>query len=58
MFVLAAQYMFFATISESSLPVSSGDVIVWDLALINPGGHFNTSTGCYTAPIDGYYQWV
>ena len=48
--------MFLATISAFSVSVSPGEPIVWDSALINPGGHFNTILGAYTAPANGYYQ--
>ena len=48
--------MFFATISGESLSVADGEPIVWDLAPINPGGHYNTILGTYTAPVNGYYQ--
>ena len=48
--------MFLATISTSSVSVSPGEPIIWDSALINPGGHFNTILGMYKVPVDGYYQ--
>ena len=48
--------MFLATISADSISVSPDEPIVWDLAPINPGGHFNTILGMYTAPVHGYYQ--
>ena len=47
--------MFFATISASEVPVSDGEAIVWDSAPINPGGHYNTLLGMYTAPVHGFY---
>ena len=31
--------------------------LVFTNAVINPGGHYNTSTGMYTAPYDGIYQF-
>ena len=48
--------LFFATISENDIPGVDGEVIVWDSAPINPGGNYDTATGAYTAPVDGYYQ--
>ena len=50
--------IFFATISPSFIPTSNGDAINFDQALFNPGGHYNTTEGAYTAPMDGYYQRV
>ena len=54
--VQTADSLFLATISAFSVPVSPGEPIVWDSAPINPGGHFNTILGMYTAPVTGYYQ--
>ena len=48
--------MFFAILGKFDNYVLSEKVIIWDNATINPGGHYNTSTGGYTAPYDGYYQ--
>ena len=48
--------LFLATISAGELPVSGEQTIVFDSARINPGFHYNTATGVYTAPADGYYQ--
>ncbi len=42
--------------SEIENPVTPGDPIIWDLAVLNPGDHFNTLLGAYTAPVHGYYQ--
>ena len=50
--------MFLATISEYTLPIGISDPIIFDLAPINPGGNYDTVTGGYTAPVDGYYQYV
>ncbi len=49
--------LFLATLS-SSISISNGDVIPWDTAPINPGGYFDTTSGTYTVPMNGYYQWV
>ena len=48
--------LFLATISAGSISISDGAVIPWDTAPINPGGYFDTTTGTYTAPMNGYYQ--
>ena len=53
--MLSADSMFLATISEVSVSVPPEEPIVWDSAPINPGGHFNTILGMYTAPTHGYY---
>ena len=45
-----------ATISEySTSPVP--DPIVFDDARINPGGHYDPTTGIYTVPQDGTYEF-
>ena len=47
---------FLATISEDTVsPVS--DPIVFDEVRINPGGHYNATTGIYTVPEDGPYEF-
>ena len=47
---------FFATMSESSIsPVP--DPIVFDDARINPGGHYDPTTGIYTVPQNGTYEF-
>ena len=47
---------FLATISENSIsPVP--DPIVFDEARINPGGHYDPTTGIYTVPEDGTYEF-
>ncbi len=40
-----------------NIVVSNGaDVIPWDSAPINSGGHYDLSLHAYVAPVDGYYQ--
>ena len=56
LFLFPADSLFLATISAESVPISDGDPIIWDSALLNPGGHFSTVLGAYEAPVDGYYQ--
>ena len=43
-----------ATISVYESPISDEEVIIWDTAPINPGGHYNTLLGAYTAPDSGF----
>ena len=50
--------MFFATISAETIEITTGAMIVFDDAPINTGGHYNTAEGTYTAPLNGYYQYV
>ena len=54
-FLFSAESTFLATISQYSVSVTPGEPVVWDSAPINPGGHFNTILGMYTAPVHGYY---
>ena len=35
----------------------SGDALIFDREEINPGGHYDSSTGVYTVPYDGIYQF-
>ena len=39
-------------------PVTPGDPIVFNYAVHNDGGHYDSTTGIYTAPIDGIYEFV
>lgn len=51
-----AETQFLATIDAQMLtPVP--DPILFNETRINPGGHFDTSTGIYTVPLDGVYQF-
>ena len=36
---------------------TGGQTIVFDNDKINEGGHYNTTTGIYTAPVPGIYQF-
>ena len=53
--LFSVECLFLATISEESISVSDG-IIIWNSAPIDPGLNFNTETGAYVAPLDGYYQ--
>ena len=48
--------LFLATISEITIPITDEETIIFDKALINPGGYYNTERGTYKAPYNGYYQ--
>ena len=37
-------------------PLSPGDPIVFNVAHLNPGGHYDITSGIYTVPIDGVYE--
>ena len=52
-----AETLFLATINSDTIAVSDDQVIVFNSAPINPGGHYNTESGGYTVPFSGYYQY-
>ena len=31
---------------------------MFNVALLNPGGHYDVTTGIYTVPIDGVYEFT
>ena len=47
---------FLATISENTVSPVPGP-IVFDETRINPGGHYDPTTGIYTVPQDGVYEF-
>ena len=47
--------VFLATISEYSIS-SLTDPLVFDETKINPGGHYDNTTGIFTVPVDGVYE--
>ena len=47
--------IFLAALSSSS--TVSENPVIFDTDEINPGGHYNPSTGYYTVPYDGIYQF-
>ena len=49
--------MFFAAINQQTFRINE-EIIIWNTAPINPGGHYDTLTGAYTAPVHGYYQFT
>jgi len=36
---------------------SAGDTVIWDELWISRGGGYDTSTGIFTAPLDGIYKF-
>ena len=54
--VAAVDTLFLATISSETISISDQEPIIFDTAPINPGSHYNTVLGAYTAPSNGYYQ--
>ena len=47
---------FLATFDTS--PVTPGNPIVFNYPLVNAGGHYDSTTGIYTVPIDGTYEII
>ena len=47
--------VFLATLRS---PVGWVNPIIFDDDVINPGGHYSTTTGKYTVPYDGIYQFA
>lgn len=43
--------------NQSGWTVTAGSVFVFDNTVHNRGGHYNTSNGRFTAPVDGIYQF-
>ena len=39
-------------------PGDPADPIVFNVAPLNPGGHYDVTTGIYTVPIDGVYEFM
>ena len=47
---------FLATFSVNDLDPTNP--IVFDVTRLNPGGHYDNTTGIYTVPLDGIYQVI
>ena len=48
---------FYATLSVDVVFETGAQTILFDNDKINEGGHYNVTTGIYTAPIPGIYQF-
>ena len=48
---------FYATLSVDVVFETNRQTIVFDNDKINQGGHYNVTTGVYTAPVSGIYQF-
>ena len=49
---------FFATLDESKVTIQDPAIIIWKNVTYNNGGHYSATTGAYTAPLAGYYQFT
>ena len=47
---------FLATFSSFNAAVTTP--LVFDNALLNPGGHYNSGSGIYTVPLNGDYEFT
>lgn len=56
--VTTAQQPSFSAYRNSSQGVSGSTVFVFNVATHNIGGHYNTSTGAFTAPVSGTYLFT
>ncbi len=56
-FPVSTDAVFLATIGEEEFDISNAEVIMWNMPVINLGGHYDVVTGAFTAPIDGYYYF-
>ena len=54
-FGMTTDTTFLATLEKYQNPISDDEYILWDVAPINPGGHFSTVFGAYVTPVHGYY---
>ena len=45
------------TFKEWQTTLTDGSIILWDDVRFDPGNNYDTVTGAYTAPYDGYYQF-
>jgi len=55
---LIAQNPVFFSVACSAHGLSSGQVIPWDMMIMNRGSGYDPNTGVFTAPIAGYYFFM
>ena len=48
----------FTAYKSTTSSTAASNLIVYDATYLNNGNHYNTSTGQFTAPIDGMYQFT
>ena len=53
-----ADTSFLATIGSQTHTPGSPNPIVFEVAVHNTGGHYDPTTGIYTVPIDGTYEFI
>ena len=56
--IMSNQPRFFAWSSNGSTSFSGGDTIVLNSTAYNSGSHYSTSTGYFTAPVNGVYSFT
>lgn len=55
---LIAQNPVFFSVACSAHELNSGQVIPWDMVMMNRGSGYDPNTGVFTAPIAGYYFFI
>ena len=55
---LIAQNPVFFSVASSAHELNQGQVIPWDMVIMNRGSGYDPNTGVFTAPIAGYYFFM